>query len=61
MPRKMMSCSIDWADPQSTDPITNIVNPNTRNTFRPYRSDSLPAMGVIAVEVSMYIVNTQDI
>ena len=40
--RKAMSCCIDCAMPDKTDPSENIAKPNRRRRFRPQRSASLP-------------------
>ena len=58
MPRKTISCVMSWERPHSADARTNPTMPRSRNGLRPKRSPSLPAMGVMVVEVTRYAVVT---
>ncbi len=53
-----MSCGIDCANPPSTQPIVKITIAVWYSTFLLNRSESLPQMGVVAVEVSSIAVTT---
>ena len=55
-----MSWSIEWARPDSAEPIRKMTIPIISQRLRPYWSPSLPYSGVVTVEASTYAVTTQD-
>ena len=58
-PRKTISWVMSWARPHSAEASMKNAVPPSRNSLRPYRSDSLPTIGTTAVLVSRYAVVTQ--
>ncbi len=52
-PRKMTSMSMSCEVPQSADASTNPTMPASRKGLRPNMSPSLPATGIVTVEVTM--------
>ena len=51
-PRKATSCGIVVAAPQSALPMTKMATPASRNSLRPYRSESLPTIGTTVVDAN---------
>ncbi len=52
MARNAMSWSMEWARPDSAEPIRKITIAIISSRLRPYRSPSLPYSGVVTVEAS---------
>ena len=52
MARDAISSIIEWARPDSAEPIRKITIEAWKNIFRPYMSPSLPHSGVDTVEAS---------
>lgn len=50
--RNAMSWFMSWASPESTEPARNTVIEQMKLPLRPYRSPSLPQMGVETEAVS---------
>ncbi len=57
--RQMISWSTDWEKPASTEPTVNTVMAICTSSFLLTRSESLPQIGVLAVEASRVAVTTQ--
>jgi hypothetical protein len=51
-----MSCAV----PHSTEPTRKITMASRNSVLRPVKSPSLPHMGVVTVDASMYAVTTQE-
>jgi hypothetical protein len=57
--RNATSVTIDGANPHRSDPARKIVTPAMNTGLRPYRSASLPKIGVVTACISRYDENTQ--
>lgn len=58
--RKPISWLMSWAIPLSAEPIRKITMEARKTPLRPYRSPSLPQIGVEAAVASVYAVTTHD-
>src|SRR5258708_7921587 len=52
VPRATLSWVVSWGSPQNADAPTTPISPASRTGFLPNRSPSLPAIGVIVVDVT---------
>ena len=57
--RDPTSCPMFWANPAASEETRKIPIADWNMILRPYRSDSLPQMGVDAVEVNRVAETTQ--
>ena len=49
---------MDWLRPAGIEQIVKMTRPRRRNTLRPYRSESLPVIGITTVDETKYAVAT---
>ena len=59
MKRNRTSIPIDWESPHRSEPARKIVTPAMNTGLRPYRSASLPKIGVVTACISRYEEKTQ--